>query len=196
MANNNNRNDEIKRFELPRLDWHDQVAIDEISGEIIGRIYKDALIENFNAIEDKSLELQKLDVLDISIPEPTDFVYEDSSLESSDDNQVINLRSLVKILSLDGYPLKLSFTNTKCNECRYYKLLDNDVEIKSLLNIETGASLSKPYIYLDTEHDTLESSSNSNWSSRWRILIGFYVGGNVIHMRSSHYPSSSTIKGS
>lgn len=189
-------NDNIQKFELPRPDWYDQEGIDEPTGEIIGRIYKDALIENFNAIEAKSLELQKLDVLDISIPEPSGFVYNDSDLDTSDDNQVINLRSLVKILDLEGYPIELSFSGTTCTKCKFYKLVNDEVKIVNLTNIMTGAITSIPYIYIDIENENvLALASNNLQSSRYKF-IGMYTGGKVIHQRSQLYPDSTTIKGS
>ena len=49
----------IDEFELPRLDWHDAE----------GSIYKDALIENFNTIEAKLIELSGLTPLDIILPD-------------------------------------------------------------------------------------------------------------------------------
>lgn len=192
--------DSIQKFKLPRLDWYDQEGTDESTGEIIGRIYKDALIENFNAIEEKSLELQRLDVLNISIPEPEGFIYNDSNLEDSNDNQVINLKSFVEILDLNGYPLKLSFDNNVCTECVYYKNVFTAAEeevpkLVTLKNINTGASNSNPYIFLDIENDTLISSNNSTADSISRLFIGMYTNNKVIHMRSPLYPSSSVIKG-
>lgn len=193
MPNNN-----IQKFELPRLDWYDQEGIDEPTGEIIGRIYKDALIENFNAIEDKSLELQKLNVLDISIPEPSGFVYNDSDLETSDSNQVVNLKSLVKILDLEGYPLKLSFNNTTCTECKFYKLLDNgnDVKIVTVKNINTKATSTQKYVYIDIQNETVVSSASSNLSPSRYKFIGMFINNKIIHQRSQLYPNSTTIKGS
>ena len=55
----------IEPLTLPRPDWYDQVSVDETTGEIIGRIYKDALIENFNAIEEKLNYLGTLEAKDI-----------------------------------------------------------------------------------------------------------------------------------
>ena len=46
MADNNNNN-KLELFELPRKDWFDED----------GRIYKDALIDNLNAIEEKLNEI-------------------------------------------------------------------------------------------------------------------------------------------
>ncbi len=189
--------DKILKFELPRLDWCDQSGgTDQATGEVIGRIYKDALIENFNAIEAKSLELQKLDVLDISIPEPSGFIYNDSNLETSDNNQVINLRSLIKILDLEGYPIELAFNGAMCSKCKFYKLVDDDeVKIVNLTNINTGATVSRCYMYIDLDNETVISSTDKNLSPSRYKFIGMYTGSKVTHQRSQLYPNSTTIKG-
>ena len=36
----------LEHFKLPRDDWYDTVSTDPETGEIIGRLYKEALIEN------------------------------------------------------------------------------------------------------------------------------------------------------
>lgn len=193
--------DKIQKFELPRLDWYDQISTDEQTKEIIGRIYKDALIENFNAIEDKCLELQGLNVLDISIPEPTGFVYDDSDLETSEDNQVVNLRSLIKILDLEGYPLELSFNGTVCSTCKFYKLIEStdpdkeDIKIISIKNVDTKATATSKYIYIDVQNETILSSTSSSLASSRYKFAGMFVNNRIIHQRSQLYPSSTTIKG-
>ena len=75
----------ISRFTLPRKDWYDNQGIDSDTGEIIGRIYKDVLIENFNAIEQKLIEISKLDAFDINLPDLSKIVYPDVTLDSEDD---------------------------------------------------------------------------------------------------------------
>lgn len=193
--------DKITKFELPRLDWHDQEGVDEATGEIIGRLYKDALIENFNAIENKSLELQKLDVLNISIPEPDGFIYNDSDLDTSDNNQVINLKSLIKILNLEYYPLSLSFNGTVCTLCEYYKLVtdaqETDKVVKvSIKNNNSSANNSRPYIYIDSYTDNITSSASATLDNSRYKFIGMLINNKVIHQRSQLYPSTTTIKGS
>ena len=66
----------IDNFSLPRNDWVDKE----------GRIYKDALIENFNAIEAKLQELQSLNVFEVTLPDASDIqIDEDVTLDSDDD---------------------------------------------------------------------------------------------------------------
>ena len=62
MPNNDKNNNNayiVEELVLPRPDWYDAE----------GRIYKDALIENFNAIEDKLLELTRLDAFSVQPPD-------------------------------------------------------------------------------------------------------------------------------
>lgn len=196
MAENNKP--KIEKFVLPRLDWHDNIAIDTDTGEIIGRLYKDALIENFNAIENKALEIQGLDIFDIAIPEPKDVVYPDTTLDS-DDNQIINLKSFIEILGLRGYPFELTFSGATCTKCKYYGYNNAsglDTQIRTITNMATGASASKPYIYLDPVNNTIDSTATPRQDTGYYSLIGYYINGKVIHMRSQLYPNSSTIIGS
>ena len=65
----------LSRFSLPRKDWYDNQGTDPDTGEIIGRIYKDVLIENFNAIEQKLIEISKLDAFDVNLPDFSKIVY-------------------------------------------------------------------------------------------------------------------------
>lgn len=183
----------ISKFELPRLDWHDEISVDIETGEIIGRLYKDALIEDFNAIEDKAMEIQGLDIFDISIPEPSDVSYPDSTLDS-DDNQIINLKSFVNILGLNGYPFELTFSGATCTKCKYF--CSTSKHIRELTNVATGASASKPYIYLNPTAGTITSNATPIANTGTLSLIGFYINGKVISMRSQLYPTTSTIKGS
>lgn len=199
MTDTRNNNDKIEKFELPRLDWHDQKSVDKPTGEIIGRIYKDALIENFNAIEDKCNEIQELDVFDIAIPEPSGVVYPDVTLDS-DLSSVVNLDSLVKICGLNTYPIDIQFSGTTCTLLRYYRGINisaghTEAAIVELKDIKTGASTSKPYIFLNADTNTIIVRDRPYNDSN-DYFIGMYTGGKVIHQRSPLYPSSSVIKGS
>ena len=76
-----NEQQQITNFELPRPDWHDDK----------GRIYKDALIENFNAIEAKLTDIAELSAVSTDIPDISGVTFEDVTL-GSDDEMVVNLR--------------------------------------------------------------------------------------------------------
>ena len=70
----------IEKLTLPRLDWYDSE----------GRINKDALIENFNAIEAKINEISDVSAFTIIAPDFSTFNYDDTTLESAD-NKIVNI---------------------------------------------------------------------------------------------------------
>ena len=99
----------LDKFKLPRDDWYDTVSTDQQTGEIIGRIYKEALIENFNALESKFNELSSLTAHETQIPDFATYDYEDVTLDS-ESNKVVNLKSFLTIMDLIGVPLDISFS--------------------------------------------------------------------------------------
>lgn len=154
----------IDKFELPRLDWHDAE----------GRIYKDALIENFNAIEAKLIELSGLTPLDIILPDISNMTYEDVTL-ASPDNKVVNLKSFVDIMQIKGFPLVCEFNGKTLARLDYY---DEEYKRKNLTDVELNdlGTDGKNYVYLDYSEDTVYvSDDNSNPNGD--ILIGVYADG-------------------
>ena len=95
----------LEHFKLPRDDWYDTVSTDPETGEIIGRLYKEALIENFNAIEAKLNELSGLTAYETQVPDFSNYNYEDVTLDSPN-NKVVNLQSFLKIMNLIGVPIE------------------------------------------------------------------------------------------
>ena len=97
---------EVTPFELPRPDWYDSD----------GRIYKDALIENFNAIEARLKQLSALGQQVIGqggeIIDTSDIHLDDVTLEDLP-NKILNLRSFLTIMDLFNYPIELSFNGKK-----------------------------------------------------------------------------------
>ena len=154
----------IDKFELPRLDWHDAE----------GRIYKDALIENFNAIEAKLIELSGLTPLDIILPDISNMTYEDVTL-ASQDNKVVNLKSFVDIMQIMGFPLDCEFNGKTLARLDYY---DEEYKRKTLTDVKLDnlGTNGKNYVYLDYSGDTVYvSDDNSNPNGD--ILIGVYADG-------------------
>ena len=83
----------LENFDIPRKDWYDSE----------GRIYKDALIENFNAIEEELNSLQELTPFVVSEIDWQTVEIPDVTLDS-EDTSLINLKSLIDILGLDTFP--------------------------------------------------------------------------------------------
>lgn len=99
----------IEKFELPRKDWYDEE----------GRIYKDALIENFNALENKLIGFQEMSALI-----PVEIIWDeldipDTTLDS-DNTKIVNLKSLIAILGLDKMPASIVVSGKKIVRLVYY----------------------------------------------------------------------------
>lgn len=84
----------LEKFDIPRKDWYDKE----------GRIYKDALIENFNAIEEALNGLQQLSPFVVGEIDWNEIDIPDVTLNSPDAS-LINMKSFISMLGLDKYPL-------------------------------------------------------------------------------------------
>lgn len=163
-------------FELPRQDWYDEQ----------GRIYKDALIENFNAIESKLRELAELgeSIIDSgggSI-DTSDVQLDDVTLNSSD-TKIINLRSFLTIMNLFNYPMELSFNGKKVVRCAYW---NEDFEYIVLSNKNTNCNDTDKYIYLNYVQKTITSRQTVATPENC-ILIGVYSDGQIRGVGSFEY---------
>lgn len=172
----------IQRFELPRNDWYDEVSRDEETGEIIGRIYKDALIENFNAIETKLIEITKLDAFDVNLPDLSKIKYPDVTLDSPEDC-IVNLRSLMNLMNCQKYPITCDFNGTKCTKMVFYTA-DNKI-IERIDEQETGASDSKPWIYCNLTNGDVTASSSSS-TPTGSMFVGCYTDSTIKCIESGY----------
>lgn len=169
----------LEHFELPRQDWYDTISVDEKTGRIKGRIYKDRLIENFNAIEEKLNELAALSPYDTKYPDTSKFIYSDTTL-NSETNKVVNLKSFVDILNLKNVPLSCKFTGTVCNRLTYY---NDNYEYKIITGVEpTEISEYKPIVLLNPTTSELFAVATSDSSQILdNVFIGMLQGGTVFH---------------
>ena len=157
----------IERLVLPRLDWYDTE----------GRINKDALIENFNAIESKLNELAEASPLDISLPDFSSFVYEDTTLES-DDNRIMNLKSFVDAMNLKGFPIVCTWDNKVLKKLQYYNDNYSLVTIQNANLNELGTN-GKIWVYLDYSEGLVYISDNGTNPNN-DVLIACYDNG-IVH---------------
>lgn len=131
----------IEPFELPYPNWYDED----------GRIYKDLLIKNFNAIEDKINEILSVDLDTINIPDVSNISYPDVDIDDEDkDNYILNFRSFLNICNLINFPLKvITDGNVKVKQVEY---IGSDYAYHKILanNSTMPATSTYPYIYLDT----------------------------------------------
>lgn len=158
-----------ENFELPRKDWYDEE----------GRIYKDALIENFNAIEQEFIRLANVDKGIGDIPSPEDVEYLDSTLDS-DERTILNLRSFLRIMNLTNYPVDCKFDGKKLVRLAYW---NSNGQYKEIINRNISCNASSSYIYLNYLTNTVSSSSSAITPSDCK-LIGRYVDGKIIGLYS------------
>ena len=162
----------LEHFNLPRQDWYDVVSTDEKTGEIRGRIYKDRLIENFNAIETKLNEITKLQPYNTKYPDISKFIYSDVTL-SSDTNKVVNLKSFIDILGLKNTPLVVQFGDKRLVRLTYY---DNNYKLKNISNIDLSTiSNTKPFVIGDIENQTITVSGDITEISG-KVILGKWNG--------------------
>ena len=162
----------LEHFNLPRQDWYDVVSTDEKTGEIRGRIYKDRLIENFNAIETKLNEITKLQPYNTKYPDISKFIYSDVTL-SSDTNKVVNLKSFIDILGLKNTPLVVQFGDKRLVRLAYY---DNNYKLKNISNIDLSTiSNTRPFVIGDIENQTITVSGDITEISG-KVILGKWNG--------------------
>lgn len=140
--------DYIEEFALPNPNWYDEK----------GRIYKDALIQNFNALEEKLNSLAKLGALEINVPSWTDVDIADSNVYSSSDNTIVNLKTLVETLKLVNFPINIEFNGKLCKKLQYYNSAYELITIsdKELTNLND----TNKYIFLNANTGNLYATDN------------------------------------
>lgn len=168
MPNNDKNNNAyiVEELVLPRPDWYDAE----------GRIYKDALIENFNAIENKLLELTRLDAFSVQPPDLSSVEYPDvTDLATADDRSILNLKSFLELTGLMGYPLECEFSGTVAKKISFYA---SDYTYTTIKDYETKANAIYCYVYLDYVNKTVWASNSSTTPDNC-CLIGIYESGVV-----------------
>ena len=158
----------LEHFNLPRQDWYDVVSTDEKTGQIRGRIYKDRLIENFNAIEAKLNEITKLQPYNTKYPDTSKFIYSDVTLDS-ETNKVVNLKSFIDILGLKNTPLVVQFRDKRLVRLTYY---DSNYKLKNISNIDLSTiSNTNPFVIADIENQTITVSGDITEISG-KVILG------------------------
>lgn len=158
----------IERFELPVPQWYDSEK----------RIYKDRLIENFNAIEAKLLEISQLDAFRVEPPDFSTIDIPNVTLDSPDDS-IINLRSLLVLLTGNtlAYPLSCEFEGTLLKHLSFFSYPDYRYII--LTDVETNANATNRYVFTDRSTGDISVSSNPARPENGR-LIGVFCEDRVI----------------
>lgn len=165
--------DYLEKFELPVPLWYDSQ----------GRIYKDRLIENFNAIEQRLIYISELDSAIESVPDISKVEYPDVTL-LDDNDKIINLRSFLDIMNLYNYPIELVFSgDNTCSKIAYFK---NDCSYVVLKDIKLSTSSTNKYIYLNYTNDNVIASSSPSTPSGC-TFIGMYDNGRIMGINTMDY---------
>lgn len=159
----------IETMVLPRLDWYDED----------GRIYKDALIENFNAIEAKLNEINALNAFETPTPDISSLSLENVTLDDSD-TKVLNLRSFLTITGLINYPIELEFSGTKISKLAYW---DADFHYIVKANIATEITKDDKFLFYNFTNEQIRVSNDATIQDG-ETLLGVYVDGRVINCNS------------
>ena len=125
---------------LPYPEWYDSD----------GRIYKDILIKNFNALEDKINEVIRFDYSSISAPIISNLEYPDVSLSDVDkDNQILNFKSFLEICNIVNFPLSVKTSGVKVLTVEIWDENYNHRFINATGDNGT-ATTTYPFIHLNT----------------------------------------------
>ena len=155
----------IDNFSLPVPQWYDSE----------NRIYKDRLIENFNAIEAKLIELSELDAFRVEPPDFSTINIPDTTLSSPDDS-VVNLKSFIDITGVLGYPVACEFEGTTCKRVALWTT-EYKYIVKS--NVETNANETNKFVFIDRITGDITTSANPERPANG-TLIGVYCNDKVV----------------
>lgn len=168
-----------EHFNLPREDWYDEK----------GRIYKDALIENFNAIEKKLLELARLTAFITEAPDISGIIFPDVNLETSEDNQIINLKSFLEIMNLINFPTELTFSDKTCTKISYWS---DEYRYVTITNKKVNCSKDLPYVYFNFRTKEF-ITSNSETTPEDCKFIAYYADNKIINLYSDNYANINVL---
>lgn len=182
---NNSSNDTpstpVEPFVLPRLDWYDEE----------GRIYKDALIENFNAIEARLKELGAIGeslIIDDQGIDVSDIHLDDVTMDDLP-AKILNFRSLLDVVNLVNYPLECTFNGKKLVRLAYY---NSNYEYKAITNKSLSVNTTNKYVYFNYVNNTV-AASDATTSPTNSILIGVFADGSIRGLNSFEYANINAL---
>ena len=154
--------DLVEPFELPYPNWYDPNT---------GRVYKDILIKNFNAIEAKIKELDSINLSSFTKPDISSVVYPDVDLTTQDDTSILNLKSFLNIVNIINYPLIVQTDgNNKVTRVEYW---GSDYVYHKITNTTVKADDDYPFIYLDYDNKQI-IHSNAIVPPTNCVLVGLF----------------------
>lgn len=156
----------IETFELPYPNWYDSE----------GRIYKDILIKNFNAIEAKINEITSLDIDSITTPDISEVTYPNVDLTTVDDTSIINLKSYLDMVDLINFPLVVKTDgNVKVKRVEYW---GSDYSYHTVTE-GLAPDTDKPFLYLNYADNELVKSASVSPPTNC-VLVAILQDGKLI----------------
>lgn len=163
----------IEHFTLPRTDWYDAD----------GRIYKDILIENFNALEEKLLQLSAQDVIEVTIADYINInLPKITDLSTAKDDQLVSLESFVDLLGLTYFPLNMLTDGSTVKQVSFY---DDEYVLHTIEDTKpSDIDATHKYVCINTSSNTLVALET--FSTSGYVLIGIYENGSIVSANNLH----------
>lgn len=168
---------DIPHFNVDNIQWHDDQ----------GHIFKDKLIEVFDAIEDrinfvssyKFGDTEKIDISSVVYPDVSSVDIEEGN------NKIINFKSFANIMDLVNFPLEIiTDGNVKVLSVKYINSDYDLIEVKPENGIT--ATTEYPYIFLDTETNEIVRLDYFDGD----IPLLAYLKDNVLYTGNSKIPGN------
>ena len=158
-------------FVLPRPDWYDED----------GRIYRDALIENFNALEYKFNEFARISAFSTDIPDISDLHLEEVDL-TSDDNKVVSLESFINIFDLVNYPMEIVFGDKSIKKISYW---NSEYHYITRKNIDVSVTDTNRFVIYNFSDNTARVASSVTLDTD-EALIGCYINARIMTLTTPY----------
>ena len=161
----------VDLFVLPRPDWYDED----------GRIYRDALIENFNALEYKFNEFARISAFSTDIPDISDLHLEEVDL-TSDDNKVVSLESFINIFDLVNYPIEIVFGDKSIKKISYW---NSEYHYITRKDIDVSVTDTNRFVIYNFSDNTARVASSVTLDTD-EALIGCYILGRIMSLTTPY----------
>lgn len=162
---------------LPYQDWYYK------AGGVI-RIFKDLLIKNFNALENKINQILNFDAEKIILADTSDIEVPDVYIDDEgDDKRILNRKSFYNICDIINFPLDI-WTNGN-NKVTAVKIINNSYQ-QVIIEAEGDngtATSTYPYIYLNTAN--YEIVRNTSYTEDPDLLLLAVLNDNRLHTGNS-----------
>lgn len=169
----------IDIFTLPYYNWYDD----------LGRIYKDRLIANFNAIERKINELASIDISSITLPDLDNTTYPTVDLDDVGvDDNILSFGNFIQLCDIVNYPLVVDTDGN--NTVKRVEYWGDDFVYHTVTNSTVYATEDYPYIYLDINDQKIKRSDSTTFLEGYSNVLLAVLVNNKLVTNSSPIPGN------